>query len=90
MRRLHGGGALEVGDRSRQTQRLRVATGGHAEPLDSRTKQRLAVRVQTVISLAEMSERLNVMCLFNEKTREVTTGDGKKVKPLTYGSVELS
>lgn len=50
----------------------------------------LAIRVQTVISLAEMSERLNIMCLFDEKTRKITTGDGKTVKPLTYGSTELS
>ncbi len=50
----------------------------------------LAVRVQTVISLAEMSERLKIACLFDEKTRKVTTADGKEVKPLTYGSTELS
>lgn len=50
----------------------------------------LAIRVQTVISLAEMSDRLNVMCLFDEKTRKITTGDGKELKALTYGSNELS
>jgi predicted dehydrogenase len=50
----------------------------------------LAIRAQTVISLAEMSERLKVACLFDEKTRKITTGDGKEVKPLTYGSTELS
>jgi hypothetical protein len=50
----------------------------------------LAVRVQTVISLAEMSDRLNLMCLFDEKTRKITTGDGKEVKPITYGTLELS
>jgi predicted dehydrogenase len=50
----------------------------------------LAVRVQTIISLAEMSDRLNIMCLFDEKTRKITTGDGKEVKPLTYGTLELS
>jgi predicted dehydrogenase len=50
----------------------------------------LAVRVQTVISLAEMSNRMNIMCLFDEKTRTITTGDGKKIEPLTYGSVEMS
>jgi predicted dehydrogenase len=48
----------------------------------------LAVRVQTVVSLAEMSERLSVMCLFDPKTRKVTTSDGKELQPLTYGSVE--
>ena len=50
----------------------------------------LAVRVQTVISLAEMSDRLNVMCMFDEKTRKITDGTGKELKPLTYGSVPLS
>ncbi len=50
----------------------------------------LAVKVQTVISLAEMSDRLNIMCLFDEKTRTVTTGDGQKVEELDYGVAELS
>jgi predicted dehydrogenase len=50
----------------------------------------LAVRVQTVISLAEMSSRLNAMCLFDEKTRKVTTQDGREVKPINYGWNELS
>jgi hypothetical protein len=48
----------------------------------------LAVRVQTVISLAEMAERLKITCLFDEKSRKITTADGKAVKPLTYGSVK--
>ena len=50
----------------------------------------LAIRVQTVISLAEMSQRLQATCLFDEKTRSITTGDGKKIKPITYGWTELS
>lgn len=50
----------------------------------------LAVKVQTVISLAEMSERLNLCCLFDAKTRKITTGDGKVVEPITYGSLPLS
>jgi len=50
----------------------------------------LAIRVQTVISLAEMSERLNIMCMFDEKTRKISTGDGKVVKAITYGTLELS
>ena len=55
----------------------------------------LAIRVQTVISLAEMSQRLGVMCNFDEKNRKITVGDGKfipvtELKPLTYGSTELS
>jgi predicted dehydrogenase len=50
----------------------------------------LAIRVQTVISLAEMADRLNMTCLFNEKTRKITTGDGKEVKPINYGTLPLS
>lgn len=50
----------------------------------------LAIRVQSVISLAEMSDRLNIMCLFDEKTRSITTGDGKKIEELDYGVAELS
>jgi hypothetical protein len=46
--------------------------------------------VQTVISLAEMSQRLNIMCMFDEKTRKITTGDGKEVKAITYGTLPLS
>ena len=34
----------------------------------------LAIRVQTVISLAEMSDRLKIACVFDEKTRKVTHG----------------
>jgi predicted dehydrogenase len=44
----------------------------------------LAIKVQTVISLAEMSERQGMTCYFDEKTRKVTNGEGKEVKPMTY------
>jgi len=50
----------------------------------------LAVRVQTVISLAEMSNRMNIMCLFDEKSRKIMTGDGREVQPITYGTLPLS
>jgi predicted dehydrogenase len=50
----------------------------------------LATRVQSVISLAEMSERLGVACHFDGATRKITTGDGKELKPLTYGTLEKS
>jgi predicted dehydrogenase len=53
----------------------------------------LAVRVQTVISLAEMSQRLGIACNFDEKTRKVSTGVGKEqreIAPITYGTLELS
>jgi hypothetical protein len=50
----------------------------------------LGVRAQTVISLAEMSNRLNMACLFDEATRKITTMDGKEVDPLNYGVAALS
>lgn len=47
----------------------------------------LAVRVQTVISLAEMSDRMGVACFFDPKTRKVTTGpEGRELKLPTYES----
>jgi len=50
----------------------------------------LAIRVQTVISLAEMSSRLNMTCLFDEKTRKITNGDGREIPALTYGTLPQS
>jgi predicted dehydrogenase len=50
----------------------------------------LGIRAQTVISLAEMSNRLNMMCLFDEKTRKITTMDGKEVNAITYGTLPKS
>ena len=50
----------------------------------------LAMRVQTVISLAEISDRLKVACLFDEKTRKITTDGGTEVKPITYGTLPQS
>jgi predicted dehydrogenase len=50
----------------------------------------LALRVQTVISLAEMSDRLKVACLYDEKTRKISTDSGKEMQPLAYGTLPLS
>jgi predicted dehydrogenase len=50
----------------------------------------LAIRVQTVISLAEMAERLKITCLFDEKTRKITDGSGKEIPAITYGTLPLS
>jgi predicted dehydrogenase len=50
----------------------------------------LAIRVQTVISLAEMSDRLKIACLFDEKTRKITDAAGKEIPAITYGTLELS
>jgi len=50
----------------------------------------LAIRVQTVISLAEMSDRLRTTCLFDEKTRKITDAAGKEIAALTYGTLPQS
>lgn len=47
----------------------------------------LAIRAHTILSLAEMSERMSLTLLFDAKTRKVRTGDGREVKPLTYDTV---
>jgi predicted dehydrogenase len=50
----------------------------------------LAVRVQAVISLAEISDRLKVACLFDEKARKITTDGGTEVPMITYGTLPQS
>jgi predicted dehydrogenase len=45
----------------------------------------LAIRVQTVIAMAEISERLGIAAFFDEKTRKVTDINGKEYK-ITYGT----
>lgn len=50
----------------------------------------LAMRVQTVISLAEMADRLKMTCLFDEKTRKIKDGSGKEISAITYGSLPQS
>jgi predicted dehydrogenase len=50
----------------------------------------LAIRVQTVISLAEMADRLKTTCLFNEKTRKISDASGKEIAPITYGTLAQS
>ena len=46
----------------------------------------LAIRAQTVLCLAEMSERLGLTLFFDPKTRAIKTGDGRVVPPLSYDS----
>ena len=50
----------------------------------------LAIRVQAVISLAEMSDRLKTACLYDEKSRQIKDGSGKEIAPITYGTLPLS
>ncbi len=47
----------------------------------------LSVRANTVLCLAEMSERLGMTLFFDEKTRTIKSGDGKVLPPLTYDTV---
>ena len=44
----------------------------------------LAIRAHVVLSLAEMSERLSMTLLFDEKTRTIRSGDGKIIPPVSY------
>src|SRR5207342_2802034 len=46
----------------------------------------LALRVQTIISLAEMSDRLKTTCLFDAGARRIIDGSGSEIAPLTHGS----
>ena len=59
-------------------------------PIRSGTKPNadidLAIRAQTVLLLAEMSDRLKTTCLFDETTRKVTDGSGREIIPLSYAS----
>jgi predicted dehydrogenase len=50
----------------------------------------LAIRAQVVISLAEMSNRMNMMCLWDEKERKIKKQDGTEIAAITYGSIEPS
>ena len=47
----------------------------------------LAVKGHTVLGLAEMSERMNLSLLFDPETRQITTGEGRQVAPLSYDTV---
>jgi hypothetical protein len=37
-----------------------------------------------------MSQRLNQTCLFDEKTRKITNGEGKEIEAITYGTLPQS
>jgi len=40
--------------------------------------------------LAEMSNRLNIMCRWDEKKRKILKDDGTEIEPITYGTLEPS
>ncbi len=50
----------------------------------------VAIKTQTIISMAEMSDRLGEMLFFDPVTRTITNGGGKKIKSITYGTLPLS
>ena len=50
----------------------------------------VAIRAQTIISMAEMSDRLGEMLFFDEATRKLTAGSGRAIDPITYGTLKLS
>ncbi len=50
----------------------------------------VAIRAQTIISMAEMSDRLGEMLFFEEATRKITTGSGREIEPITYGTLDPS
>lgn len=47
----------------------------------------LAIRAHTCLCLAEMSERMSLTLLFDDKTRTIKTGDGRVVPPMSYDTV---
>ena len=46
----------------------------------------VAIRAQTIISMAEMSERMGEMLYFDEEKRTLSTGSGLTVDPITYAN----
>jgi predicted dehydrogenase len=49
----------------------------------------ISLRAQTVLALAEMSDRLSITCLFDERTRKITDANGNEIAPLNYGSLDI-
>ena len=50
----------------------------------------LAMKAQAIISMSEMSERLGEMVFLDPETRKLSTGSGKELEAITYGSMEKS
>jgi len=47
----------------------------------------LAIRAHVVLCLAEQSERQGLMLFFDEKTRQIKTGEGKVIPAISYDSI---
>ena len=50
----------------------------------------VAIKAQTIISMAEMSERMGEMLYFNAEDRTLHTGSGTAIEPITYGTLDQS
>ena len=50
----------------------------------------VAIKTQTIISMSEMSDRLGEMLYFDEKTRKLSTGSGRNIEPISYGTLDHS
>ena len=74
----------------RPTERIEVLEKNFFDSLrDGKTpvaNLELAIRAQTVLSMAEMSERLGLALFFDEKTRTLKSGDGRTIPALSYGT----
>ena len=44
----------------------------------------VAVRSHAVIAMSEISERLSMTVLFDEKTRKLTDGTGREIEPIDH------
>ncbi len=47
----------------------------------------LAIRAHTILCMAEMSERMSLTLLFDDKTRKITTGDGRVIPAIDHSTV---
>ena len=47
----------------------------------------LALKAHVVLCLAEQAERTGFMLFFDEKTRQIKTGDGKVIPPISHDSI---
>lgn len=47
----------------------------------------LAIRAHVILCLAEMSERMSLTLLFDDKARKITTGDGRVIPAIDHSTV---
>jgi predicted dehydrogenase len=60
------------------------------DPLKATGNIELGIRAQTVISMAEMSDRKGEMLHFDEATRTMRNGSGLTIEPMTYATEPAS